>query len=39
MYKELTKFNTKKPNNPIEKMGKGPEKPLLKSGHTDGQYT
>ena len=37
IYKECIKLNTKNTNNPIKKMGKGPEQTLLQRGHIDGQ--
>ena len=36
IYKKLTGLNTRKTNNSIKKMGKGPEQTLLQGGHTDG---
>ena len=36
IYKELTEPNMRKTNNPIKKMGKGPEETLLQGGHTEG---
>ena len=37
IYKECIKLNTKNTNNPIKKMGKGPEQTILQRGHIDGQ--
>ena len=36
IHKEVIRFNTRKTNNPILKMGKGLQWALLQGGHTDG---
>ena len=39
IYKELIRLHSRKKNNPIKKMGKGPEQTLLQGGHTKGPET
>ena len=39
IYKKLTGLNTRKTNNSIKKMGKGPEQTLLQGGRTEGPLT
>ena len=39
IYKELIGLNTWKTNNPVKKMGKGPEETFLQGGHIDGPQT
>ena len=39
IYKELPWLHTRKMNNPIKKMGKGPEQTLLQGGYTEGSET
>ena len=36
IYKDLTRVDSRKTNNPIKKMGKRPEQTLLQGGHRDG---
>ena len=36
IHKELTRLHSRKTNNPIRKMGKGPEQALLQGGHIEG---
>ena len=39
IYKKLIELNIKKTNNPIFKMGRGPERTFFQRRHTDGQET
>ena len=39
IYKEVTGLHSRKTNNLIKKMGKGPEQTLLQGGHTEGPET
>ena len=39
IYKEFTRLQSRKTNNPIKKMGKGPEQTLLQGGHKEGAET
>ena len=39
IYEEFTRLHTRKTNNPIKKMSKGPEQTLHRGGHTEGPET
>ena len=39
IYKELTWLHSRKTNNLIKNMSKGPEQTLLQGGHTEGSET